>query len=370
MEIQFVDLRKQYNSIKNEISEAISNVIENSAYIGGSFVEKFESEFARFCSLKHCVGLGNGTDAIFVALKALGVGSGDEVITTANSFVATSEAISLAGAKVVFCDICEDTLNINPDLIENKITKKTRAIIPVHLYGQPAAMDRIVEIAERNSIYFVEDCAQAHGAKYKGRKVGTFGEVGCFSFYPGKNLGAYGDGGAIVTNDGELERKIRMYANHGRSKKYDHEFEGINSRLDGMQAAILSVKLRYLKEWNFKRKKIALIYNDKLKDVGDIITPFISKDIEHVFHLYVVRTKKRDELRKFLSHNSINTGIHYPTALPNLKAYRYLGYKASDFAVSSMIQDEVLSLPMYPELTRKEIDYIVNTIKKFYSKVS
>lgn len=369
MKIPFVDLKTQYHSIKEEVLETVGNVMENSAFIGGSFVEKFESDFAEFCGVKYCIGVGNGTDAIFIALKMLGIGSGDEVITAANSFIATSEAVSLTGAKVVFCDVSEDTRNIDHDLIEDKITDKTRAIVPVHLYGQPADMDRIVEIAKKNNLYIVEDCAQAHGARYKGRRVGTFGEVGCFSFYPGKNFGAYGDGGAIVTDNEELGEKIRMYANHGRSKKYDHKFEGVNSRLDGIQAAILNVKLKYLKEWSVKRNNNAKIYNIKLKGIEDVITPRIPTDRgEHVFHLYVIRTRERDELREHLSKNGISTGIHYPIALPNLMAYKYLKYAPDDFPISSKLQNEILSLPMYPELTEKEIDYVVYKIREFYNK--
>lgn len=366
MKIPFVDLKMQYNSIKEEVQEAFNSVVESSAFIGGSFLEKFESEFSQFCGTKYCIGVGNGTDAIFIALKMLGIGQGDEVITAANSFIATSESISLAGAKVVFCDVSETTRNIDPDLIERKITGKTRTIIPVHLYGQPADMDRIVEIARKNKLLIIEDCAQAHGAKYKGKEVGTFGEVSCFSFYPGKNLGAYGDGGAIVTDNAELEGKMRMYANHGRSAKYDHEFEGVNSRLDGLQSAILSVKLNHIKKWNSMRNSNARLYNEKLKTVGDIITPVIHDDRDHVFHLYVIRTKQRDALKKFLADNNVSCGIHYPIALPNLRAYSYLKYKPEDFPVSSKLQSEILSLPMFPELTEEQIDYTVSVIKNFY----
>jgi dTDP-4-amino-4,6-dideoxygalactose transaminase len=366
MKIPFVDLKMQYNSIREEIQEAFNNVVENSAFIGGSFLEKFESEFSEFCGTKYCIGVGNGTDAIFIALKMLGIGQGDEVITAANSFIATSEAISLTGAKTVFCDVSETTRNLNPDLIEGKITNKTRAIIPVHLYGQPSDMDKIVEIARKNKILIIEDCAQAHGAKYKGKTAGTFGEASCFSFYPGKNLGAYGDGGAIVTDNEELEGKIRMYANHGRSAKYDHEFEGVNSRLDGLQSAILSVKLNHIKKWNSMRNSNARLYNEKLKSVGDIITPIIHDDRDHVFHLYVIRTKQRDALKKYLADNNVSSGIHYPIALPNLKAYSYLEHKPEDFPVSSRLQNEILSLPMYPELTEEQIEYTVSVIKNFY----
>ncbi|MCJ7472343.1 MAG: DegT/DnrJ/EryC1/StrS family aminotransferase [Actinobacteria bacterium] len=367
MEIPFVDLKTQYHSIKKEILEIVDNVMENSAFIGGSFVKKFESDFTEFCNAKYCVGVGNGTDAIIISLRSLGIGPGDEVITAANSFIATSEAISQTGAKVVFCDVDEATRNINPDLIVEKITDRTKAIIPVHLYGQPADMDSILEIAKQNSLYVVEDCAQAHGARYKGKKAGTFGDIGCFSFYPGKNLGAYGDGGAIITDNKELEEKIRKFANHGRSEKYNHEFEGINSRLDGMQAAILSVKLKHLEEWNNKRNTNARTYNEKLKGIKDLITPVIPYDRDHFFHLYVIRSKERDRLKKFLTENGISCGIHYPIALPNLKAYSYLKHRPGDFPVSSGLQDEILSLPMFPELNTKQIEYIASIIEEFYA---
>jgi len=369
MNIPFVDLKEQYNSIKEEILEAINKVLDRSSFIGGHFLEQFESNFARFCEVSHCIGTGNGTDALFISLKSLGVGKNDEVITAANTFIATSEAISLTGAKVVFCDVNENTYNINTDLIEEKITENTRAIIPVHLFGQPADMDKIIDIARKYNLFVIEDASQAHGARYENKRVGTIGNIGCFSFYPGKNLGAYGDGGAIVTNDAEIAKKVRMYANHGRLEKYNHEIEGVNSRLDGMQAAILSVKLKYLNEWNIKRNKKAEIYNEKLRDIEDIKTPVISNYRDHVFHLYVIRSKQRDRLKKFLEDNGIFCGIHYPIALPNLRAYRYLNHTPEDFPVSSMLQDEIISLPIYPELTEEKINYVVDTIRKFHSGV-
>ena len=369
MKIPFVDLKAQYESIKEEIREAISEVIESSAFIGGSSLEQFETDFAKFCEVDNCIGVGNGTDAIFIALKTLEIGEGDEVITPANSFIATSEAISSTGAKVIFCDVDKDTYNIDTGLIEDKITEKTKAIVPVHLYGQPAEMDKIMEIAKKHGLLVIEDCAQAHGARYKGKRVGTFGIVGCFSFYPGKNLGAYGDGGAIITDDKPLADKIRMYANHGRSEKYNHEFEGVNSRLDGIQAAILRVKLKHLKEWNSKRNKNARIYNERLKDIDNIITPVIPEDRDHMFHLYIIRLKERDRLKKFLADNNIFCGIHYPIALTNLKAYSYLGHKLEDFPVSSKLQGEILSLPMFPELTEEKIEYVANRINLFISEL-
>ena len=368
MNIPFVDLKAQYDSIKSEIDQAISDVISGTAFIGGPFVKSFESKFAEFCGVKNCVGVGNGTDALFIALKALGIGQGDEVITVANSFIATSEAITMTGAKVVFVDINSWTYNIDVNKIEKKITQNTRAIIPVHLYGQPADMDPILAIAQKYGLYVIEDAAQAHGAEYKGIKVGSIGDMACFSFYPGKNLGAYGDGGAIVTNDDELALKARMLANHGRVEKYNHEVEGFNSRLDGLQAAILNAKLKYLEEWTEKRRKNAYLYNECLKDSG-VITPVEIEDVKAVYHLYVVRVGdgKRQELQDYLKANGISTGIHYPIALPNLKAYSYLNHKEDDFPEATKASKEILSLPMFPELGQKQIEYVAEKVKIYNS---
>ena len=370
MEIKFVDLKKQYLTIKEEVDNAIKDVIIETAFVKGKFVEEFEKNFADKLSVKYCIGVGNGTDALIVSLKALGIGKDDEVITAANTFIATSEAITACGAKVVFCDVDEKTYNIKSENIVEKITKKTKAIIPVHLYGQPADMKDILQLADKNNLFIIEDSAQAHFAEYfyngNWNFAGTIGTLGTFSFYPGKNLGAYGDGGAIVTNDEYIEKKVRMYSNHGRMAKYDHEFEGINSRLDGLQAAILNVKLKFIKEWTEKRKRIAKLYSELLKDVGDIIIPFVDKKTKPVWHLYVIRTKKRDKLRKFLAEKGIATGIHYPIALPNLKAYQYLHHKKEDFPIASKLQEEILSLPIFPEMEDKEISYVVDCIKEFF----
>jgi len=369
MNIPFVDLKSQYLSIKEEIDEAIHNVIEKTAFVGGPFVNEFEARFGEFCNAEHCIGVGNGTDALYIALKCLGIGEGDETITAANSFIATSEAITRTGAKVIFCDIDPETYTINSGFIEDKITEKTKAVIPVHLYGQPADMDKINQVAKKNNLFVIEDAAQAHGAKYNGNIVGTLGDIACFSFYPGKNLGAYGDGGAVVTNDEELAKKCRMFANHGRIEKYNHEIEGINSRLDGIQASLLNVKINYLIDWNKKRNKNAKNYNERLSDIKEIVTPKIAPDYECVFHLYVIRTPKRNQLREFLKDNGIFTGIHYPVALPFLQAYRYLGYNRGDFPVSSSYQDEILSLPMFPELTLEQIEYVIQKIREFFIKI-
>ena len=363
MNVPFVDLRKQYLSIKPEIDDAIKNVIYDTAFIDGKYVKQFEEEFANYCNAKYCIGVGNGTDALFIVLKSLDIGQGDEVITAANSFIATSEAITATGAKVVFVDCHPDYYTIDVSKIEEKITERTKGIIPVHLYGQPADMDKIIEIAKRYNLFVIVDAAQAHGAKYKNRKVGTIGDIACFSFYPGKNLGAYGDGGAILTNNEELAKKCRMLSNHGRIEKYNHEFEGYNSRLDGLQAAILSVKLKYLNEWIEKRRKIAYLYNKLLKNTN-VVTPKELPETRCVYHLYVVRTKKRTELQKFLKEKGIFTGIHYPIGLPYLKAYNYLNHIPEDFPITYQYQNEFLSLPIYPELSTYHIDYIIKTIKK------
>lgn len=370
MEINFVDLKKQYENIKEEIDAAIQEVIENTAFIKGKYVENFENKFAEKLGIKHCIGVGNGTDALIISLKTLGVGYGDEVITAANSFIATSEAISAVGAKVVFVDVNPKTYTIDINKIEERITSKTKAIIPVHLYGQPADMEEIISIAKKYNLFLIEDTAQAHFAKYfykqQWKFAGTMGDIGTFSFYPGKNLGAYGDGGAIVTNNDEFARVARMYANHGRIAKYDHEFEGYNSRLDGLQAAILSVKLKYIDDWTQKRREIANFYTELLAGVGDIVVPFANEKAMPVWHLYVIRTKFRDEIKSFLTEKGITTGIHYPIALPNLKAYKYLGYSEKDFPFATQLQNEILSLPIYPEIQKKQIIYIYNNIKRFF----
>ncbi|PKN28951.1 MAG: erythromycin biosynthesis sensory transduction protein eryC1 [Deltaproteobacteria bacterium HGW-Deltaproteobacteria-21] len=364
--IAFVDLRRQYEEIRGEIDRAMEEVISKTAFVGGSFLKSFEEGFAAFCGAKHCIGVGNGTDALFLALKALGIGAGDEVITVANSFIATSEAVTMTGAKVVFVDIDPRTYNIDVTKIEEKITSRTKAILPVHLYGQPADMDPILEIGAKHGLKVVEDAAQAHGAMYKGRRIGSIGDIGCFSFYPGKNLGAYGDGGAIVTSNDEWAVRARMLANHGRVEKYDHDMEGVNSRLDGLQAAILGVKLKHLPEWNERRRRNASLYNEYLKNSG-VVTPFEIKDVQPVYHLYVVKCGNgvREKFQDHLKQRGISTGVHYPIALPNLKAYAYLGHRESDFPVATAASREIVSLPMFPELVRSEIEYVAEAVKDF-----
>ena len=372
MNIPFVDLKSQYHSIKEEMDHAVFDILENTAFIKGKAVEDFEESFAAAIGVKHCIGVGNGTDALMIALKTLNIGPGDEVIAPANSFIASSEAVTAVGARVVFVDNHPDTYNIDTTKIEQSVTEKTKAIIAVHLYGQPADMDVIMAIAEKHGLYVIEDSAQGHLAEHYSKpggwkKTGNFGHMATFSFYPGKNLGAYGDTGAVVTNNDEYAKKARMYANHGRISKYDHEFEGINSRMDGIQGAVLGIKLKHLPEWTEKRRAVAGYYSKHLNGVGDMIVPFFDKKkVKPVWHLYVVRTKKRDALLEHLKNQGISAGIHYPIALPNLKAYRYLGYKPSDFPVASAYQNQLLSLPIYPEITREQQDYVVGSIEEFF----
>lgn len=365
MLIPFVDLKVQYNSIKNEIDTAIQNVINENAFIKGKYVQEFENNYALKYGVKHCIGVANGTDAIYIVLKMLGIGDGDEVITSSLSWISTSETISQTGAKPVFVDI-DNYYTIDVTKISEKITGKTKAIIPVHLYGQAADISSIMKIAKDNNLYLIEDCAQAHFAEYKGQKVGKFGNAATFSFYPGKNLGAYGDAGAIITNNDELAEKCRMYANHGALKKHHHQIEGINSRLDGLQAAILSVKLKYIDDWNEKRFQNALFYNALLKDIPGLRTPLVRKDSKHIFHVYCIQVVDREKLIINLAGNGIDTQIHYPTMLPFMPAYSYLNYSYKDFPTAYMIQDKILSLPMYPELRKEEIEYIAKVINQFY----
>ena len=364
MNIPFVDLKAQYLSIKGEIDAAVAEVIDSTAFVGGPFVKNFEEAFARYCGVEHCVSLANGTDALYIALRTLGVGPGDEVITVANSFVATSEAIKMAGAQVVFVDINPQTYTLDVDRLEEKITSRTKAVVPVHLYGQPADMQPILELARKHGIRVVGDAAQAHGALYRGRPISSLADITCFSFYPGKNLGAYGDGGALVTDNQEWATTARMIANHGRTKKYDHDFEGVNSRLDGLQAAVLSVKLRHLDDWTEQRRHVARQYNQALKGL-DLVTPVELDDVRAVYHLYVVRVPdgERNRLQEHLKAEGINTGIHYPIALPYLNAYRHLGHSENDFPESLKAASEILSLPMFPEMTDEHVASIAERIR-------
>ncbi|HEY8511776.1 MAG TPA: DegT/DnrJ/EryC1/StrS family aminotransferase [Cyclobacteriaceae bacterium] len=368
MNVPFVDLKAQYLSLKEEIDRSISDVLNECNFIGGKRVSDFENALSQLYESSHCVGVGNGTDAIFIALKALGIGPGDEVITSAVSWISTSETITLTGARPVFSDIHPEYYTLDPDGIESRITPRTRAIIPVHLYGQAAHIGRISEICKRHNLRLIEDCAQAHLTEEDGKKVGLFGDAGTLSFYPGKNLGAYGDAGAVITRNEDLAIRVRMLANHGALKKHEHMMEGLNSRLDTLQAAILSVKIRYLEKWTTQRIEHAARYTRLLQGVGDIQVPAVRSGTRHTFHLYVIRTQHRDALKSYLEAKGIQVSIHYPAALPNLPAYTYLGHKPQDFPVASRFQSEILSLPMYPELPPESIEYVCHTIKEFFAK--
>lgn len=366
MKIPLLDLKAQYQSIKKEIDDKIHEVLETSNFILGENEKKFEEEFAKFCDAKYAVGVGNGTDALYLALRACGIKAGDEVITSPFTFIATAEAITLNGAKPVFVDIDADTFNIDVEKIEKAITNKTKAIIPVHMFGQSAYMDRVLEIAKKHNLIVIEDAAQAHGAKHNDKKIGSMGIAGTFSFFPAKNLGAYGDAGMIVTNDEKVFELAKMLRDHGRKEKYIHLMEGVNSRLDEIQAAILRVKLVHLNDWNSLRQKKAKIYNNILKDIKNISLPKKIEESESVYYFYPIRTERRDELKKYLEENGIGTGVHYPVPLHLQPAYEYLGYKEGDFAEAEKAAKEILSLPAYPELKEEEQLYITEKIKEFF----
>ncbi len=366
MQIPIFTPVRQYLNLKDEIDSAIWKVLNEGNFILGEEVKEFESKISEYLGVKHAIGVASGTDALQIALMAIELKPGDEVITTPFTFVATAEAILLLGGKPVYVDIDEKTYNINPDLIEEKITEKTKAIIPVHLYGQPAEMDKIIDIARRYNLYAIEDSAQALGAEYKGRKVCTFGDLACISFFPTKNLGAFGDAGMIVTDNDELAEKVRMIRVHGSKVRYNHEILGVNSRLDTIQASVLLVKLKYLDEWNDKRAEIAKKYTEGLSDVDGLVTPYSKPDCKHIYHQYTIKTNRKDELAQFLKEKGIQTAVHYPIPLHLQKAFSYLGYKEGDFPISERCSKEVLSLPMFPELKDDEIEYIIESIRQFY----
>ncbi len=366
--IPLVDLKKQYLSIKGEMDAAISDILNRTAFVGGKDLKDFESQFAKETGAKYAVGMASGTTALYVAFKALGIGLGDEVITVPNTFIATSESITEAGAKVVFTDVEKDTYNIDVKKIEKVITKKTKAIVPVHLYGQSCDIDGILNIAKKHNLKVIFDACQSHLSLFKNEPIGKFGACVCYSFYPGKNLGAYGDGGMATTNDEALARQMWMLIDHGRwGKKYEHDIEGYNCRLDTLQAAILNVKLKYLKDWTAKRQEAALKYNKLLQGL-DIVLPKVADYASHVYHLYVIRLKNRDNVLKTLNDGGIGAGVHYPIALHLQKAYEYLGHKKGDFPSAEECCDNVLSLPMFPEITDSEIKTVVDSLKKALRK--
>lgn len=369
MTIPLVDLKAQYDSIKGEIDSAIQRVLQNGQFILGPEVKAFEDEMAAYCVMKFAVGVASGTDALHLALLACGIKSGDEVITTPFTFIATAESIAKCGAKPVFVDIDPGTYNIDPALIEPRITPKTKAILPVHLYGQPAAMEQIISIARKHNLKVIEDCAQSLGAEYKGKKAGSLGDAGCLSFFPSKNLGAYGDGGMVVTNTPQIADMIRILRAHGSKTTYQHVMHGFNSRLDALQAAILRVKLKHLDRWNELRRGKTALYTKLLSQVKGIEPPYFEKDRKSSCNYYTIRLENprlnRDALRKHLESKSIQTMVYYPLSLHLQEVYKYLGHKPGDFPHSEAAQKQVLSLPMYPELSEEQIEGVVESIKGF-----
>lgn len=365
MKIPFADLNLQYQTIKEEIDRAIASVVSESAFIRGPYVDSFEEEFASAVGTTHCVSCANGTDALYLAMKALGVKAGDEVITTAHSWISTASMITHSGAKVVFCDTDPRTFTVDPAAIQNAITSRTIGIIPVHLYGQPADMDAIIAIASKHKLWMIEDCAQAHLACYKGRQVGTFGSAATYSFYPGKNLGAMGDAGAIATNDASLANRMAMIARHGGISKHEHKIEGINSRMDGLQAAILSVKLRHLPKWTKARQAAAGVYDAGLNHIEHLTLPYVAAGREHVYHLYTIQHPRRDELAAYLNAKGVQTAVNYPTALPFLEAYQRLGLRPEQFPNAYRHQRRVLSLPMFAEITSSQQAAVIDLVHAF-----
>lgn len=363
MKIPFVDLKAQYTSIKDEINNAISNVLDDTSFIGGKHVSDFENLFSKTIGLEYCVSCANGTDAIEIALEALGIGKGDEVLVPVYTWISTASAVSRVGAKPIFVDIDPDSYTIDPSKIEKKITVNCKAIIPVHFHGCPADMPRIMDIARRNNLKVIEDCAQSHLASIDNVITGSFADVSTFSFYPGKNLGAYGDGGAILTDNSELEEKCRIIARLGQRKKHEHIAIGRNSRMDSLQAAILNIKLRYLEEWTVQREQVASWYIEALKGVS-VKVPVIKGTYRHVYHLFVIQTERRDELRSFLNDNGVDALIHYPKPLHKIGVFDYQG----SFPVAEDLSGKILSLPIYSELTKTQVDYVTKLVKEFFSK--
>lgn len=368
MKVPFVDLKLQYQNMKAEIDTAIENVINDTAFIKGKYVSEFEKNFAELYGVKHVISCGNGTDSLYIIMKMLGIKEGDEVITAAHSWISSSETIVQAGATPVFVDPDGRYLSMSAEGVRKAITDKTKAVMAVHLHGQACEMDAIKELCEEKGIYLFEDCAQAHFSEHKGKRVGTMGIAGSFSFYPGKNLGAYGDAGCMMTNDDELAERLRMYANHGALKKHHHKTDGINSRMDGFQGAVLNAKLPYILDWTESRIKNAAMYSELLADVQQVKTPITRPDSKHTFHVYMIMAENRDALQDHLNENGIATAIHYPTALPLLPVYSHLNLSAEGYSVARKMMANSLSLPMYPEMTEEQISFVVQTIKDFYSK--
>ena len=362
--VPFLDLWSQHLPLMSELNLAIQEVIKSSAFAGGRFVTAFEQDFAAYCNIPYAIGVGSGTEALWLSLLACGVGSGDEVITVPSTFMATAEAITHCGARPVFVDVDESTYTMNPDALKHALTAKTKAIIPVHLFGQPADMDPILEFGREHGLHVIEDACQAHGATYKGKRVGAFGDTGCFSFYPGKNLGAFGEAGAIVTSDAELDEKIKILRDHGQERKYFHSVVGWNCRMDGIQAAVLRIKLRQLETANQRRRDHAAQYDAGLREFDGIIAPTQASYARHVYHIYAIRVSNRDETIKSLADQGIATGIHYPVPVHLQEAYQTLGYTRSSFPIAERCAAEFVSLPMYPELTHSQIEQVIDGVKE------
>ena len=365
--IPLVNLKRQVASLKPEFEAAFAGLLERTDFVGGQAVDDFEAAFANFCQAKHAIGVGNGTDALYLIFRALELKPGDEVITTAMSFIATAEIFKPLGIKPVFADIDPQTYNLAPEKVAAAITPKTKAILPVHLYGQPADIEPLQSLAEQHGLILIEDAAQAHGAEYQGNRVGSLAKAAAFSFYPGKNLGAFGDGGAITTNDDVLAERVRMLANHGRQTKYEHTMEGVNSRLDTFQASILSIKLAHMDRWNSQRRERAQLYAELLADVSEIQLPQVMPDRASVFHLYVIQTAERDKLLDYLHGQGIYAGIHYPIPLHLQPAFQHLGYQKGDFPVSEKLGSECLSLPLFPEMTDDEVRTVCDAVHRFFN---
>ena len=361
--VPFLDLKAHHAPLREKFDQVIQEVIESSAFAGGPFVEKFEAEYAAFCNSRYAIGVGNGTDAIWLALLALGIGSGDEVITVPNSFMATAEAITFSKARPVFVDVDPKHFTMDPAALPKALTAKTKAIIPVHLFGQPADMDPILEFARAHGLFVIEDAAQAHGAEYKGRKAGTMGDAGCFSFYPGKNLGAFGEAGAVITDNKDLHQRIKILRDHGQAKKYHHTLVGWNCRMDGIQAGVLSVKLRHLEAGNLLRRGHATQYNEAFAGIDEVATPHEASYARHVYHVYPIRVRERDEVRQRLEDQGVGCAIHYPVPIHLQEAYRDLGYGVGSFPIAEALSSEFLSLPMFPELKREQIEYVAQAVQ-------
>jgi dTDP-4-amino-4,6-dideoxygalactose transaminase len=363
MKVPFADLRALHVPLTAELRTVFERVVENNSFILGPEVKRFEELFAAYIGTAECIAVNSGTAALHLVLLALGIGPGDEVITVANTFIATAEAITAVGATPVFVDVDPCSYNMDPTLVEQAITPRTRAILPVHLFGQSAEMDALHSVAQRHNLLVIEDACQAHGAEYRGRKAGSMGVAGCFSFYPGKNLGALGEGGAVVTNDREVARKVRMLRDHGSAVKYQHEYAGFNFRMEGLQGGFLAAKLPHLESANEKRRSAAALYN-KLLAGSSVITPEEKPGVKHVYHLYVIQTERRDALKQKLNENAVETGFHYPIPLHLQKAYAGLDYRRGDLPVTEQLADRILSLPMYPDIRPEQVEFVCQIIQE------